>query len=76
MILENFSNPIINKYVKVLNNNNIDIAGIEFLEDEEGKLYTYDINTNTNYNNTAEKLTKYDGMKSIAEYLYGEFKLL
>ena len=76
MILENFSNPIINKYVNVLNNNNIDIAGIEFLEDEEGMLYTYDINTNTNYNNTAENLTKYNGMKSIAEYLYGELKLL
>ena len=60
----------------VLNNNNIDIAGIEFLEDEEGKLYTYYINTNTNYNNTAENLTKYNGMKSIAEYLYGELKLL
>ena len=39
-------------------------------------LYTYDINTNTNYNNTAENLTKYNGMKSIAEYLYGELKLL
>ena len=39
MILENFSNPIINKYVNVLNNNNIDIAGIEFLEDEEGVIY-------------------------------------
>ena len=76
MILENFSNQIINKYVKVLNNNNIDIAGIEFLEDEQGQLYTYDINTNTNYNALAESLSEYNGMKSIADYLFTELNNL
>ena len=58
MILNNFINPIIDKYQKVLVNNNIEIAGIEFLEDEFGNIFTYDINTNTNYNSTAENDSK------------------
>ena len=75
MIIDNFSNPILNKYQKVLKNNNIEIAGIEFLQDSKGKLYTYDINTNTNYNSIAENLSlKKKGMKAIAEYLKKELK--
>jgi len=72
MILENFSNNILNNYKRVLQNNNIDIAGIEFLQDSEGELFTYDINTNTNYNSVAESLSSHNGMKSIANYLYSE----
>ena len=29
--------------------------GIEFVTDESGNIWTYDVNTNTNYNSTAEK---------------------
>ena len=47
MILDDFVNPIISSYKKVLKNNNIEIAGIEFLIDENERLFTYDINTNT-----------------------------
>ena len=72
MILENFSNNILNNYKRVLQNNNIDIAGIEFLQDSEGELFTYDINTNTNYNSVAESLSNHNGMQSIANYLYSE----
>ena len=62
MILENFSNPILEQYKKVLKNNNVEIAGIEFVEDRSGQLYTYDINTNTNYNSVAENLSNLKGM--------------
>ena len=76
MILENFSNQIINKYKIVLENNNIDIAGVEFLEDAEGQIYTYDINTNTNYNSIAENLSKFNGMQTIANFLNAELNKL
>ena len=64
------------KYQMVLKNNNIEIAGIEFLEDLEGQLYTYDINTNTNYNSIAESLTETKGMRIIADYLKKELDLI
>jgi hypothetical protein len=52
-----------------LTNNEIHIAGIEFILDKDGELYTYDINTNTNYNPTAETEAGVSGMRRIAEYL-------
>ena len=72
MILDNYFNPILDKYKKVLKKNHIEIAGIEFLKDDEGKVFTYDINTNTNYNSTAESLSDLKGMKTIAEFLNKE----
>ena len=51
---------------------NIEIAGIEFVEDINEKLYTYDINTNTNYNSVAESLSDLKGMKAIANFLMKE----
>jgi len=38
----------------------------------KNKIYTYDINTNTNYNSQAEKSSEIKGMKSIAEFLKKE----
>ena len=75
-LLENFNNPIIQQYENVINTNGIEIAGIEFITSELGEIYTYDINTNTNYNSEAEKLSNIKGMKSIAEFLTQELKLV
>ena len=72
MILDDFSNPILDQYQKILKNNHIEIAGIEFLEDTKGQLYTYDINTNTNYNSIAESSSEKKGMKAIANFLKRE----
>ena len=72
MILDNYSNPILDKYKKVLKKNHIEIAGIEFLKDDDGKVFTYDINTNTNYNSTAEKYSNKKGMQVIAKFLKKE----
>ena len=72
MIINNFSNPNLDQYQKFLKNNHIDIAGIEYLEDSNGQQYTYDVNTNTNYNSIAENLSKKKGMKAIAYYLKKE----
>jgi hypothetical protein len=72
MILDKFTNPILEQYQNVLKKNYIEIAGIEFIEDQNGKLYTYDINTNTNYNSIAEDLSNLKGMKAIASFLNKE----
>ena len=72
MILDNFTNPLLKHYQNVLKKNYIEIAGIEFIEDQRGQLYTYDINTNTNYNSIAEDLSNLKGMKAIASFLNKE----
>lgn len=73
-IIDGFHNPIIEKYKSFLKANNIHIAGIEFITDLEGNIYTYDVNTNTNYNSQAEEAAGISGMAAIAEYLGGELK--
>lgn len=68
-IIEGFHNPIIEKYEKFLAENNISMAGIEFIQNHDGDIFTYDVNTNTNYNSDAEaKAGKY-GMLELAKYL-------
>ena len=72
-ITKNFKvNEIIKKYEKFIKANGIEIAGIEYIKDKDGIIYTYDVNTNTNYNSQAEKNSKIKGMKSIAEFLKKE----
>ena len=68
-VIEGFADPIIAKYETFLAANNIDISGIEFIQDEQGTIYTYDVNTNTNYNSDAEKLAGVSGMGAIADFL-------
>jgi len=73
-IVEAFTNPILDKYARFLEANSIPIAGIEFITDEQGEIYTYDVNTNTNYNSDAEAIAGISGMATIAKYLGDEFK--
>jgi len=63
--------PIIAQLEQFLENVKIDIAGIEFIENQQGELLVYDINTNTNYNSGAESAVnlKKTAMESIAELL-------
>jgi hypothetical protein len=68
-IIDGFSDPIINKYEKVLAANHIQVAGIEFIRNAAGEIYTYDINTNTNYNSEAEDKAQKFGMLELAKFL-------
>lgn len=68
-VREGFSHPVLENYKDVLTANNIQIAGIEFIEDEDGTIYTYDINTNTNYNSDAESAYGTYGMLEVAKFL-------
>ncbi|MEM1188514.1 MAG: alpha-L-glutamate ligase [Pseudomonadota bacterium] len=71
-IIEGFDNPIIEDYRRMLIANDIHIAGIEFIVDDEDLIYTYDINTNTNYNPRAEARAGRSGMQAIAQLLGNE----
>ncbi|OEH94303.1 ATP-grasp domain-containing protein [Bacillus solimangrovi] len=68
-IIENFSDPILEKYETLLVENNIQVAGIEFIYNQVGEIFTYDINTNTNYNSDAEAKAGKFGMLQLAKYL-------
>jgi len=71
-IIDGFSHPIIERYARFIADNGIGIAGIEFITDREGELWTYDVNTNTNYNPDAENAAGKFGMRAIARYLGDE----
>ena len=74
MILKNYKNSEIQKYEDLLKSNGIEIAGIEYIKGRDGTHYTYDINTNTNYNSIAERKSDLKGMDSIATFLYNELR--
>lgn len=73
-ILDGFTHENHAKYERFLAANGIDVAGIEMIIDKDGKAWTYDVNTNTNYNPEAEKAagrtgTALSGPGAIAEFL-------
>ncbi|MCL1935077.1 MAG: hypothetical protein FWF57_01665 [Defluviitaleaceae bacterium] len=75
-IVENSDKHLIKKYEEFLKNTKIDVAGIEFIIGEFGDLYTYDVNTNTNYNSDAEAKESIFAMLELAKYLGKELENL
>jgi hypothetical protein len=76
-IVPDFQHPILNAYKTFLADNSIEVAGIEFIADANGELYTYDVNTNTNYNAGAEAVAgKFGGMRTVAKFLGQELRKL
>jgi hypothetical protein len=73
-IVRDFDHPLLPKWQAFLAANDIRIAGIEFITDKGGRSFTYDVNTNTNYNPDAEAKdgragSSRSGMGAIASYL-------
>lgn len=68
-ILDDYRPEFIEKYEAFLKSNNVQVAGIEAIEDENGNIYTYDVNTNTNYNSDAESAANKFAMLELAKYL-------
>ena len=66
-ILSNFNPPFVPDLQKVMENNDIHVAGFEYILDKKGNPYYYDINTNTNYNAAAEKRSGMSAMDRLAE---------
>ncbi len=66
---------------RFLEQNRIEVAGIEMIVDTDGKAWVYDINTNTNYNPDAEAAagltgTDRSGMGALATFLGRELDQL
>lgn len=78
-VLDGFSHPNHEKYVAFMAANGIEVAGIEMILDESGTAWTYDVNTNTNYNPDAEAAagiagTPDSGMGALARFLGNELR--
>ena len=60
---------IVDRYLEFAARQGIEIAGFEFIETADGRLVTYDVNTNTNYNPDVEAVAPRSGPGTIARFL-------
>ena len=63
---EDMPTALINKYKAFLEREQIDVAGIEFIEDAEGRCWTYDVNGTSNYSPDVEEAHNLSGMAAVA----------
>ena len=61
--------PLLEQYEAFLSATGIEIAGIEYIEAADGRVVTYDVNTNTNYNPDVEAVAPASGPREIARFL-------
>jgi len=78
IILDHYENHDLGKYASFLQSNHIGIGALEYVEDENGQKWVYDVNTNTNYNSGAEQKSNLGkaGMFEIAKFLGRELDKL
>ena len=63
------TDPLVDKYLRLIQSEGIDVAGIEFVEADDGQRYTYDINGTTNYNAKLGSQIGVDGMAELVDYV-------
>jgi hypothetical protein len=70
-VIKGFDHPLIPRIERLLIDQKVFVAGVEFIVDKAGNPYVYDLNTNTNYNNAAEVRAggEVTGMGKLAEAL-------
>lgn len=73
---EEFDRAIVDQYVEFMKQNEIELAGIEFVEDESGNQITYDVNSTTNYSPAVEEQHNLNGNRAVAEFLARELRKL
>ena len=66
---EGFQHAIIEAFLGFARRHGLEIAGFEFVEAADGRLVTYDVNTNTNYNPDVESVAPRSGPAAIVDYL-------
>jgi len=66
---EGFASPVLGAYAEFLRRWHIEIAGVELIETAEGRVVTYDVNTNTNYNAAVDAAAPRSGPREIARFL-------
>jgi len=78
VILDHYHNEDLDKYASFLRSNDIGVGALEYVEDEQGQKWVYDVNTNTNYNSGAEQQSRLrkEGMFEIAKLLGNHLKRL
>lgn len=77
-VIPDFAHAVLDGYARFLRDNQVEIAGIEFITDGNGDVFTYDVNTNTNYNAQAEAAAHaaMPGMRAVARFLGEELDRL
>jgi hypothetical protein len=70
------SDPLVQAYLRYCARHGLDVAGIEFVEDAEGRRYTYDVNANSNYNAGVEAEHGLHGMGAVADLCARELGLV
>lgn len=80
-ILDGFKPPHLMQFQELIENHNVEIAGIEMIQDASGNTFTYDINVNTNYNTLAEQVAGYSdtdkaGLNAVCRFLKVELEKL
>jgi hypothetical protein len=73
-----FAPAILQDYQRFLKDNGVEIAGIEFVRDGAGQIFTYDLNCSTNYNAQAEAKAglPLTGAQAVASFLAEELEKL
>ena len=66
---EGFAHPIVDRYLAFAARHGVEVAGFEFIETADGRIVTYDVNTNTNYNPEVDAAAPRSGPRQIARYL-------
>lgn len=76
-IISNFNNPDISVYEEFMRANSIQIGALEYVTNKYGERFVYDVNTNTNYNERAEKKAGITttAMDKIADFLEQQLEL-
>ena len=80
-IVEGIPRALRDRLERFLAATGVEVAGIEFITDTDGRTLVYDVNTNTNYNPDAEARagrtgTARSGPGAIAEFLGAELHRL
>jgi hypothetical protein len=75
-IIDDIDAGLKQRYEAFLAGNGIEVAGIEFITDANGTVYSYDVNTNTNYNPEAESRAGRSAMTALARFLGRELAQL
>ena len=68
---EGFDHPIVGRYLDFARRTGLEVCGIEFIEAADGRILTYDVNTNTNYNAVVEAAAPRSAPRALARYLAG-----
>ncbi|WP_082177711.1 ATP-grasp domain-containing protein [Arthrobacter sp. RIT-PI-e] len=66
---EGFDSPVIARFEEFARRNDLEVCGIEFIETADGRVLTYDVNTNTNYNAAVEAVAPKSAPRELVRYL-------